>query len=141
MDHPLLTCHARNLPQDHKMRIRHRISILAAILYIAVSLLGVLGNALWVSRAAGTGHPGCFRADALFVYVRCEHFAGAELAAGLLSLPWLQGQYLYGVVTGLETVVTAPLFYICMLIVAAILWAPMVYVVWFIYSRVRMQLH
>jgi hypothetical protein len=119
------------------MRIRYRPLVLSALIYIVVSLLGVMGNTLWVSRAADMGHPGCFRADALLVYVRCEHFPGAEIAAGWLSLPWMQGQLLYGVVTGLGLVVTTPLFYLYMLIVAALLWAPVVYILWLILRAVN----
>jgi hypothetical protein len=133
----LLTCHACNLPRVHKMRIRHRPLVLTALFYIAISVFGVIGNVFWVSRAADNGHAGCFRADSLLVYVRCEHFPGAGAAASLLSLPWMQGQLLYGVVTGSGVVLTSPLFYLLMLLGAAILWTPLVYILWLTFRVAR----
>jgi hypothetical protein len=102
----------------------------SALAYIAVSILAAIANPLWVARSDLGSASGCFRDDALLVFVRCRGFAGADLAGGLLSLPWTQGQVLYFSITGLTGILQEPLFELLLIVSALFLWSPVVFLLW-----------
>lgn len=118
-------------------RFHRALTILSAV-YVGVSVLMVAANVFWVAPRQFEG-AGCMRDDALLVFVRCQGFTAEGLAGGLLSLPWSQGQMLYGAVTGLMDIWREPVFSVLLIAIALLLWSPVIYLAWRVSQRCRIR--
>ena len=119
------------LPQMNVRRLLPVLTVLAAM-YVALSVLMVVANILWVTPRNLVG-AGCVRVDALGIAVACNGFPFADIAEKLLTLPWAQLQSLF-VFIG---IFIAPLWSLLLLPIALLLWAPVVYLAWRIGLRRR----
>jgi hypothetical protein len=106
--------------------IRHIVTALFAlsVSYICLVALAIVVNAFFIPTFEEVGHleNGCYLTDALWFYVKCSGFFGAEVLSQVLTIPWL--------------LMLSPALLLHDPIYAIALWSPLAY---FVYYCLRLR--
>jgi hypothetical protein len=95
-----------------------------SVLYCCLVALAIAINALFIPSFDEVGHltNGCYKTDALVIYIECRGFFGAEVMSQFLTVPWL-------LVLGPALLLLNPIY-------AIALWVPVVYPGYYLF-RIR----